>query len=209
MLDINWNINHKIETQLKLIEALSKWWDINIEWDIDEETLDNILMQVALLDLVKKNIPKDWKKGKEWEKWEKGDKWDDWEDWIDWKNGKNWKDGTNWKNGLNWKNWKDWKNWYNWEDWESAYELAVIDGFKWTLEEWLKSLEWKQWERWVPWFPWETWPQWPPWWWWDANFSYDVIEEDLTIPINQQMIVYEEIEINSELTINGTLILID
>ena len=40
------------------------------------------------------------------------------------------------------------------------------------------------------------------------NFSYENIARPLTIPINQQMIVVDWLEINDELTINGTLVLI-
>lgn len=41
------------------------------------------------------------------------------------------------------------------------------------------------------------------------NFSYDKIAAEITIPINQQMIVYRNIEINDTLNINGKLIILD
>lgn len=42
------------------------------------------------------------------------------------------------------------------------------------------------------------------------NFSYNVIEEDddLEIPENQQMIVYQQITLNGDLILTGDLVLI-
>jgi len=41
-----------------------------------------------------------------------------------------------------------------------------------------------------------------------GNFSFNVITPPRTIPINQQMIVHQEIIINSDLTIIGELVII-
>ena len=42
-----------------------------------------------------------------------------------------------------------------------------------------------------------------------VSFSYDQIETALTIPIYQQMIVYQSILLNDTLTINGKIVLTD
>ena len=39
------------------------------------------------------------------------------------------------------------------------------------------------------------------------NFSYDIIATPLRIPINQQMVVYQQIQVNDTLTILGTLVI--
>lgn len=41
------------------------------------------------------------------------------------------------------------------------------------------------------------------------NFSYDVIARAIRIPVNQQMIVFQQLELNNTLTLNGTLVLIN
>jgi hypothetical protein len=40
------------------------------------------------------------------------------------------------------------------------------------------------------------------------NFSYNLVETFLVIPSGQQMIVYQNIDINDELQIDGELVLI-
>ena len=40
-----------------------------------------------------------------------------------------------------------------------------------------------------------------------ANFSYDVIDEVIIVPINQQMVVYGELQVNNELVVDGKIIL--
>jgi hypothetical protein len=43
------------------------------------------------------------------------------------------------------------------------------------------------------------------------NFSFDNIplDESLTVPINQQMIVFQQVTISGELVLEGDLVLID
>lgn len=42
-----------------------------------------------------------------------------------------------------------------------------------------------------------------------SNFSYRIVVAPLTVPVNQQMITYKDIDIQDELTLNGDLVLID
>jgi len=143
MVKINWELSARIKSQLEIFDAiLGAKWNININWEIDEETLNNIVILLSLLEKVKQQKPKDWKP------WKDGKPWKDWEDWKPWKDGNDWED---------WDNWNDWDNWDNWL---SAYEIAIKNGFIWTEEEWLESLKWKNWDkwekgyRWVPWIAW-------------------------------------------------------
>lgn len=41
----------------------------------------------------------------------------------------------------------------------------------------------------------------------DTNFSFNFIEKKLLIPRNQQMVVYQQIIIESQLTLKGDLVL--
>ncbi len=41
------------------------------------------------------------------------------------------------------------------------------------------------------------------------HFSWNIVNVALTIPVNQQMLVYQNIELNADLTLIGNLILLD
>lgn len=157
-INVNWKINDKVQNQLKIIEALSNAkWDINIEWDIDEETLANIIIQLTLIEKVKEMKPKDWEKWKDWK---------DGKDWIDWKNGTDWIDWKHWKDGLNWKDWINWEDGIDWTDWENGEDW---DGWKnlefnwdwtrlWVRIEWEEKRDYRELKgRWWSWFG--------SWWW--------------------------------------------
>lgn len=142
MININWNITEKIKAQIEIIEALSNaTGDINIEWDIDEETLNNIILQLVLTKSIKESI-QDWKDGKDWVDGKDGldgKNWLKWEDWLNWTD---WINGINWLNGKDWLKGKDWINGIDWEDWESL-EFNWKGTSLWIKKEWEEKYEYR------------------------------------------------------------------
>ena len=164
MLNLNLTpeLSEKYKPKLELIEALWKWGNINIEWELDDDMLDSIIMYYSLLWKLKELKPKDWKDWEKWEsiKWDKGDKGDKGDKWIDgknWTNGKNWLDG---KNGLNWLDWQDW-TWleFMW-DWTRL----------WIRKEWEENRDYRELKG-----------KWLFWWWWGNVNKEDLLNKSTTL----------------------------
>jgi hypothetical protein len=170
-ININWNLNAKLKGQLELIESLSNAkGDINIEWDIDEETLNNIILQLTLIEKSKElwleynwNWTQLWIKRKVDNKfiyqdlkgkdWIDGNKWDNWKDWVKWSD---WKDGITWIDGIDWVDWIDWFDWVDWISW-SWLEFDWKDTDLWVKKVWDRDFEYRslKWPRWVRGFSWD------------------------------------------------------
>lgn len=46
---------------------------------------------------------------------------------------------------------EDTSAWWVWQDWDSAYQVAVNNGFVWSEQDRLASLQWPKWDKWEPW----------------------------------------------------------
>jgi len=77
-------------------------------------------------------------------------------------------------------------------DWNGGNKLAsVVESLSSPWTYWLVAL----------------WPDWSPIGWWDDNFSYEEVHEEVTIPLYQQMIVMWEQIVEDVLIIEWTLVL--
>lgn len=65
--------------------------------------------------------------------------------------GEKWATWATWANWANWVNWATWATWPQGNDWYSAYELAQMNWYTWTIIEWLASLIWPTGQQWATW----------------------------------------------------------
>lgn len=181
-LKINGRIPQEVKNKIKFIESIANAkWNINIKWNIKEEFLDSMLIQLVLLDkskedsfdfkwdgeklgFKKKKDPKFSFMNLKWEDWK------DWKDWKDWLNGVNWIDGKDWINGIDWinglngLNWIDWTDWVDWVDWKDWINWASLEYDFRNDELWIRlkgETEFNyvniRWPRWVKGFSWDKW----------------------------------------------------
>jgi len=96
---------------------------------------------------------------------------------------------------------EDWKDWEDWTNWKNAYELWLENWNKWSINDFIDSLEWKPWKPWedgedwlsayklwikannkwnvkqflesLEWKPWKNWKDWKDWKDWIFDFRWD------------------------------------